>query len=90
MSGTTVSVRLDGDGRGYVCEQTAGSGTSVLERGEFHGPCATNYPGEAVEFGAWGWPCSLSGDPRAGSFTFACHGAESAVVLQMGGRVRWQ
>jgi Tfp pilus assembly protein FimT len=90
MSGATVSVRLEGHGRGYVCEQTADSGTIILERGEFHGPCATNYPGEAVEFRAWGWPCSLSGEPRAGSFTFASHGAEAAVVLQLGGRVRWQ
>jgi type II secretory pathway pseudopilin PulG len=90
MSGATVSVRLEGQGRGYICEQTADSGTTVLERGEFHGPCATNYPGDAVEFRTWGWPCSLSGEPRAGSFTFASHGAEAAVVLQMGGRVRWQ
>ena len=90
MSGATVSVRLEGHGRGYVCEQTADSGTTILESGEFHGPCTTNYPGEAVEFRAWGWPCSLSGEPRAGSFTFASHGAEAAVVLQMGGRVRWQ
>ena len=90
MSGAIVTVRLDDQGRGYVCEQTTGSGATVLERGAFHGPCATNYPGDAVEFGAWGWPCSLSGDPRAGSFTFSSHGVEAAVVLQMGGRVRWQ
>jgi type II secretory pathway pseudopilin PulG len=88
-SGDTVCVRLDRRGRGYVCEQTGAAGTTVVESGDFQGPCATNYPGAAVEFGLWGWPCALSGEPRAGSFVFACHGAESSVVLQMGGRVRW-
>jgi Tfp pilus assembly protein FimT len=90
MSGDMVCVRLDQQGRGYVCEQTAAAVTTVLERGLFHSPCVTNYPGAAVEFSAWGWPCSLAGEPRAGSFTFASHGADAAVVLQMGGRVRWQ
>jgi type II secretory pathway pseudopilin PulG len=85
----TVSLRLDSQGRGFVCEQTDGSVTTVIESGEFHGPCATNYPGGAVEFHVRQWPCSLSGEPRAGSFTFACHGAQSSVVLQMGGRIRW-
>jgi hypothetical protein len=90
MSGATVCVRLDRQGCGYLCEETVGSVTTVLERGEFHGPCVTNYPDDVVEFRSWGWPCSLSGEPRAGSFTFASHGADAAVVLQMGGRVRWQ
>lgn len=88
-SGDTVRVRLERQGRDYVCEQTGGGGTTILESGEFHGPCATNYPGAAVEFRVSGWPRALSGEPRAGSFTFACHGAVSSVVLQMGGRVRW-
>ena len=37
-------------GCGYVCEETADAVTTVLGRGDFHGPCATNYPGGAVEF----------------------------------------
>lgn len=88
-SGDTVIVRLDRQGRDFVCEQTSGSAATTVECGEFHNPCATNYPGDAVEFRVREWPCSLSGEPRAGSFTFACHGAQSTVVLQMGGRVRW-
>jgi prepilin-type N-terminal cleavage/methylation domain-containing protein len=90
MSGATVCVRLDRQGCGYVCEETADAVTTVLGRGDFHGPCATNYPGGAVEFCTAGWPCSLTGEPRAGTFTFESHGADAAVVLQMGGRVRWQ
>ncbi len=88
-SGGTVRVRLDDGGLGYVCEQLGACGETIIDSGRFHGPCATNYPGAAVEFGTRGWPCALSGDPRAGSFVFARYGAESAVVLQMGGRVRW-
>ena len=34
-------------------------------------------------------PARCPASPRAGSFTFACHGAQSSVVLQMGGRIRW-
>ena len=88
-SGDTVCLRLNDQGRRYVCEQTGAGGTATVESGEFNGACATTYPGAAVEFRLWGWPCSLSGEPRAGSFVFTCHGAESSVVLQMGGRVRW-
>jgi len=88
-TGDTVRVQVDARGPGYVCEQTGGGATTVLERGVFHGPCASNYPGGVVEFRALAWPCSSSGDPRAGSFTFASHGAVSSVVLQLGGRIRW-
>jgi hypothetical protein len=88
-SSDTVCVRLDHGGLGYVCEQTGASGTTIVDSGEFESPCATNYPNATVEFRLPGWPCTLSGEPRAGSFVFACHGAESSVVLQMGGRIRW-
>jgi prepilin-type N-terminal cleavage/methylation domain-containing protein len=89
-SGIPVVVRLQSEGRAYVCEQGAGDTATILDSGRFHGTCATNYPGGAVQFPLWGWPCTLAGVPRAGSFTFACAGASAAVVLQMGGRVRWQ
>ena len=88
-TGDTVCVRVDRHGLGYVCQQTDGAGTTVLESGVFHGPCETNYPDGVVEFRALAWPCSVSGETRAGSFTFTCHGAVSSVVLQMGGRIRW-
>jgi len=89
-SGAPVVVRLESGGRAYVCEQGAGDAATILQSGRFHGTCTTNYPGAVVEFPLWGWPCTLAGEPRAGSFTFACAGATAAVVLQMGGRVRWQ
>jgi type II secretion system protein H len=89
-SGVPVVVRLQSGGRAYVCQQGAGVTATILDSGRFHGVCATNYPGGVVEFPLWGWPCTLAGEPRAGSFTFACAGASAAVVLQMGGRVRWQ
>jgi prepilin-type N-terminal cleavage/methylation domain-containing protein len=88
-TGDTVRVRLVGQGKGYVCEQTGVAATTVVASGAFDAPCSTNYPGAVVEFREPGWPCSLSGEPRAGSFTFACDGAQVSVVLQMGGRVRW-
>ena len=88
-TGDTVCVRLVGQGKGYVCEQTGAAATTVVASGAFGVPCSTNYPGAAVEFREPGWPCSLSGEPRAGSFTFACDGAQVSVILQMGGRVRW-
>ena len=88
-TGDTVCVRLIDQGRGYVCEQTGAAAATVVASGAFGAPCSTNYPGAAVEFRQPGWPCSLSGEPRAGSFTFACDGAQVSVVLQMGGRVRW-
>src|ERR1035437_2023293 len=88
-TGDTVCVRLVGQGKGYVCEQSGAAATTVVASGAFGIPCSTNYPGAAVEFREPGWPCSLSGEPRAGSFTFACDGAQVSSVLQMGGRVRW-
>ncbi len=88
-TGDTVRVRLIGQGTGYVCEQTGTAATTVVASGAFGVACSTNYPGAAVEFHEPGWPCSLSGTPRAGSFTFACNGAQVSVVLQLGGRVRW-
>jgi type II secretion system protein H len=88
-TGDTVCVRLVGQGKGYVCEQSGAAATTVVASGTFGAPCSTNYPGAAVEFHEPGWPCSLSGEPRAGSFTFACDGAQVSVILQMGGRVRW-
>jgi type II secretion system protein H len=88
-TGDTVCVRLVDQGRGYVCEQSAAAAGTVVESGGFDTPCSTNYPGAAVEFREPGWPCGLSGEPRAGSFTFACAGAQVSVVLQMGGRIRW-
>jgi type II secretory pathway pseudopilin PulG len=88
-TGDTVCVRLIGQGRGYVCEQSAGGAVTVVDSGTFDGPCSTNYPGAAVEFHEPGWPCSLTGEPRAGTFVFASGGAQVSVVLQMGGRVRW-
>ncbi len=88
-TGDTVCVRLVDQGRGYVCEETGAAAGTVVEQGAFDGSCSTNYPGGAVEFSQPGWPCGLSGDPRAGSFTFACAGAHVSVVLQLGGRVRW-
>jgi prepilin-type N-terminal cleavage/methylation domain-containing protein len=88
-TGDTVCVRLVGQGKGYVCEQSGAAVTTVVASGTFGAPCSTNYPGAAVEFHEPGWPCSLSGEPRAGSFTFACDGAQVSVILQMGGRVRW-
>jgi len=89
-SGLPVVVRLLNGGRAYVCEQRSGEGATVFASGDFHGACATNYPGGAVQFPLWGWPCTLAGEPRAGNFSFACDGASATVVLQMGGRVRWQ
>ena len=89
-TGVPVVMRLQSGGRAFVCQQGAGEAATIIDRGRFHGVCATNYPGGVVEFPLWGWPCTLAGEPRAGSFTFACGGASAAVVLQMGGRVRWQ
>ncbi len=88
-TGDTVCIRLVDQGRGYVCEETGGVAGAVVEHGAFDGSCSTNYPDGAVEFRQPGWPCGLSGEPRAGSFTFACAGAHVSVVVQMGGRVRW-
>jgi len=89
-SGDPVVVRLQNDGHGYLCEWGAGTDLTILDSGRFHGACATNYPGGAVEFPVWGWPCTLAGEPRAGTFSFTCEGASASVVLQMGGRIRWQ
>jgi len=89
-SGLPVVVRLCNGGRAYVCEQGAGDATTVVASGSFHSPCATNYPGATVRFPLWGWPCTLAGEPRAGNFSFAYAGASATVVLQMGGRIRWQ
>jgi prepilin-type N-terminal cleavage/methylation domain-containing protein len=89
-SGRTVSVRLVDDGLGYECVQTLAGAETVLDRGGFHVPCSTNYPGGVVEFGVRGWPCGTGGQPRAGTFSFAAAGASAQVVVQLGGRVRWQ
>jgi len=89
-TGQPVSVRLVDQGLGYECDQAAGSDALVLDRGGFHEACTTNYPGGLVQFAPWGWPCAAGGRPRAGSFSFARSGAGATVVLQLGGRVRWQ
>ncbi len=89
-TGDPVSVRLVDQGLGYECVRADGDRAVLLDHGRFHEPCATNYPGNVVQFGPWGWPCTAAGRPRAGSFSFSRSGAAAAVVLQLGGRVRWQ
>ncbi len=88
--GQAVRVRLVDGGVGYVCEQDRGGSWSTVAQGSFEGlMCATNYPGAAVSFDPAGWPMAVGAGPRAGNFTFSCHGATSTVVLQLGGRIRW-
>ncbi len=89
-TGYAVSVRLVDQGLGYECDEAAAGGAVVVDRGRFHEACSSNYPGGVVQFGPWGWPCADSGTPRAGSFSFTRSGASASVVLQLGGRVRWQ
>ena len=89
-SGAIVSVRLIDQGLAYECDQAGAAGPVAVDRGVFHETCSSNYPGDVVQFGPWGWPCAQGGRPRAGSFTFTRSGATATVVLQMGGRVRWQ
>ena len=89
-SGRVVSVRLVDQGFGYECDEATAGGSAELDHGWFHGRCSTNYPGGVVQFATWGWPCETTGQPRAGSFSFTGAGTSATVVLQLGGRVRWQ
>ena len=90
--GCRLRVQLTDGGDGYVVQRLAADGTVVEEQGGFGGArCSSNYPAGAVDFTAAGWPLAQgSATPRAGTFSFSPAGGGHAVVLQMGGRIRWQ
>ncbi len=75
----SYEVRVNGSGRGL----------DVIERGDLSPALVgSNYPDDTVRFDPSGYPFSLSGVPRAGTFTITCGGSHRSVVLQMAGRIR--